>query len=144
MCSDEIGFIHPTQLAALIGEADCDSSGDPDRFKFFCRDHKLGISTQILFSLYKQAKRAFFDEIERYKKRSSVHGISGEGTSPRRCTWTHNDLEVGVMKHSKALLLLSADLGTAWNSRSIAVLLFYLFNGIEACLEWKFRCCVLF
>ncbi|KAK4773118.1 hypothetical protein SAY87_028137 [Trapa incisa] len=119
---DEVGFIHPTQLAALIGVVDCDSSGDLDTLKFFNRDHKLGISTQILFPLYKQAKIIFFDEIERYKKQTGISGIWGDETSLQRCKSTLDELEIGVMKHSKVLLLLSADLATAWNSRRAIVL----------------------
>ncbi|XP_031398743.1 protein prenyltransferase alpha subunit repeat-containing protein 1 isoform X1 [Punica granatum] len=104
---DEIGFIHPTQLAALNGEVDVDSLSEPVSLNFFSKDHKLGISTQILFPLYEQAKKAFFDVVTRYKIQGGIFD------SPN----TRDELEVGVMKHSKALLLLSADLGTAWNSR---------------------------
>lgn len=100
--SDEVGFVHPTQFATLAE----DSTGDAaisDGTTFWCRDHKLGVSTQAVLLLYNAAKRAFIAAMEEYKR-------LGDGD---------DGLESEVMKHSKALLLLSSDFGTAWNSRSL-------------------------
>ncbi|KAM4119607.1 hypothetical protein ACJW30_03G072300 [Castanea mollissima] len=100
---DEVGFVHPTQFATLTE----DSTGDAaisDGTTFWCRDHKLGVSTQAILPLYNAAKRAFIAAMEEYKR------LGDDG------------LESEVMKHSKALLLLSSDFGTAWNSRkSLAI-----------------------
>ncbi|KAK7834783.1 protein prenyltransferase alpha subunit repeat-containing protein 1 [Quercus suber] len=101
---DEIGFVHPTQFAMLTE----DSTGDAaisDGTTFWSRDHKLGVSTQAVLPLYNAAKRAFIAAMEEYKRL----GDGGDG------------LESEVMKHSKALLLLSSDFGTAWNSRKLVV-----------------------
>ena len=100
--SDEVGFVHPTQFATLTE----DSTGDAaisDGTTFWCRDHKLGVSTQAVLPLYNEARRAFIAAMEEYKR-------LGDGD---------DGLESEVMKHSKALLLLSSDFGTAWNSRSL-------------------------
>ncbi|KAK4596613.1 hypothetical protein RGQ29_014587 [Quercus rubra] len=101
---DEVGFVHPTQFATLAE----DSTGDAaisDGTTFWCRDHKLGVSTQAVLPLYNEAKRAFIAAMEEYKR-------LGDGD---------DGLESEVMKHSKALLLLSSDFGTAWNSRKLVV-----------------------
>ncbi|XP_044467968.1 protein prenyltransferase alpha subunit repeat-containing protein 1 isoform X2 [Mangifera indica] len=110
---DEVGFIHPSQFAALKEEAggSLSSSGggasqsqnalNNEITDFWIRDHKLGISTQIVISLYKAAKNAFMDLHRQYK------------------TSNNETLENVVMIHSRALLLLSCDFGTAWNSRKL-------------------------
>lgn len=122
-CSDEVGFIHPSQFAALKEEAggSLSSSGggasqsqnalNNEITDFWIRDHKLGISTQIVISLYKAAKNAFMDLHRQYK------------------TSNNETLENVVMIHSRALLLLSCDFGTAWNSR-FPHLLNFLFHYI--------------
>ncbi|XP_050277934.1 uncharacterized protein LOC126719424 [Quercus robur] len=95
---DEVGFVHPTQFATLTE----DSTGDAaisDGTTFWSRDHKLGVSIQAVLPLYNAAKRAFIAAREECKR------LGDDG------------LESEVMKHSKALLLLSSDFGTAWNSR---------------------------
>ncbi|KAK4596620.1 hypothetical protein RGQ29_014589 [Quercus rubra] len=99
---DEVGFVHPTQFATLTE----DSTGDAaisGGTTFWCRDHKPGVSTQAVLPLYNAAKRAFIAAMEEYKR------LGDDG------------LESEVMKHSKALLLLSSDFGTAWNSRKLVV-----------------------
>nr|POE88746.1 protein prenyltransferase alpha subunit repeat-containing protein 1 [Quercus suber] len=100
--SDEVGFVHPTQFATLAE----DSTGDAAisvGTTFWCKDHKLGVSTQAVLPLYNAAKRAFIAAMEEYKR------LGDDG------------LESEVMKHSGALLLLSSDFGTAWNSRKLVV-----------------------
>lgn len=105
--SDEVGFIHPTQLASL-NEEGIDAPG-PKNSRFWSRDRKLGISTEVLLPLYREAKRALFDAFRDYKMRCSSCGGGGD-----------EGIGSDVMKHSKALLLVSSDFGTAWNSRSVA------------------------
>uniref|UniRef100_A0A7N2L7F6 Uncharacterized protein n=1 Tax=Quercus lobata TaxID=97700 RepID=A0A7N2L7F6_QUELO len=110
---DEVGFVHPTQFATLTE----DSTGDAaisDGTTFWSRDHKLGVSTQVVLPLYNAAKRAFIAAMEEYKRLSD--GDDG--------------LESEVMRHSKALLLLSSDFGTAWKSRSLIKIQFTYLESV--------------
>lgn len=111
-CSDEVGFIHPSQFAKLTEEAD-DATDIPTSEcpSFWNRDHKFGVSTLVLLPLYNAAKLAFMAAIGEYKRLGPDVVVSGDG------------LESEVMKHSRALLLLSPDFGTAWNSRSLSLCL---------------------
>lgn len=104
---DEVGFIHPTQLASLSGEEGVDAPG-PKNPRFWSRDGKLGISTEVLLPLYKEARRAFFDAVRDFRTRCGSGGDGGDG-----------GVGSEVMKHSRALLLVSSDFGTAWNSRKL-------------------------
>lgn len=104
---DEVGFIHPTQLASLSGEEGVDAPG-PKNPRFWSRDGKLGISTEVLLPLYKEARRAFFDAVRDFRTRCVSDGDGGGG-----------GVGCEVMKHSRALLLVSSDFGTAWNSRKL-------------------------
>ncbi|CAH8381564.1 unnamed protein product [Eruca vesicaria subsp. sativa] len=95
---DEVGFIHPSQFMVLDKEA-----GSSTSTSFWNQDHKLGISTDILIQLCKDAKHAFLSAFKEYKSHVGV------------CC----SLASKVMKHSQALLLLSSDFGTAWNARKL-------------------------
>ena len=103
--SDEVGFIHPSQFVTLNKEAS--SSLEHEDSNFWSRDHKLAISTDVLLPLYKAAKDAFMHAISQYKRHGNLSDASGYV----------GNLEIEAMKHSKALLLLSCDFGTAWNFR---------------------------
>lgn len=141
---DEVGFVHPSQFVTLGEEAGIPplssigiviqsadgtveskvSEINPSDRVFWIRDHKLGISTQALLALYNAAKLAFMVALERYQMISNVHvnkdDIGDENVLS--CSLSVLDiLESEVMKHSKALLLLSCDFGTAWNSRKLVV-----------------------
>lgn len=108
VCSDEVGFIHPSQFAKLTEEAGDDiATPSSDDATFWSRDHKLGVSTQVLLPLYNAAKHAFMAAIGEYKR------LGDDVVSDDR-------VESEVMMHSRALLLLSSDFGTAWNSRSFS------------------------
>ncbi|KAM3376825.1 putative protein isoform X1 [Capsicum galapagoense] len=119
---DEIGFIHPSQFASLnedigtpstsVGSVQKKTSGT----LFWGRDHKLGISTNVLFPLYVAAKNAFLEAYKNYKvhHRDDKNASSCSSSSPL-------SLESELMKHSRALLLLSCDFGTAWNSRKLVL-----------------------
>lgn len=138
--SDEVGFIHPSQFAMLIEEtsysipSSCSnlwqSADDIASFKrsnvdtsdnhvirhFWNRDHKLGISSAILLPLYKVAKCAFMDAIRQYKVLRNPSDEFVVENSP--CTLSSSDsVESDVLKHSRALILISCDFGTAWHSR---------------------------
>ncbi|CAN1246928.1 Protein prenyltransferase alpha subunit repeat-containing protein 1-B (Fragment) [Linum grandiflorum] len=102
---NEVGFIHPSQLAAL--EKRSSSLLDPGDDHFWIQNHKLGISSDILLQLYAAARKEFMNAVVEYKKLVDPSHPSAEA------------LETAVMKHSKALLLLSPDFGTAWNSRKL-------------------------
>ncbi|XAR62543.1 Protein geranylgeranyltransferase type II [Bertholletia excelsa] len=141
---DEVGFIHPTQFVALSEEvgSPAHSSVVPELHPedgilepkasniissgtvFWCRDHKLGISTEIILPLYKAVKLRFMDALERYKTQNNISTKKDEsgGMSMSCCFSSSLDiLEGEVMKHSKALLLLSCDFGTAWNARKLVL-----------------------
>lgn len=112
-CSDEVGFIHPSQFVTLkeeIGDSLSSENRDHESTSFWIRDHKLGISTQILIPVYKAAKHAFISALRQYKTPGNFSGKSQDDT-----------LAIEVMIHSKALLLLSCDFATAWNSRFFPV-----------------------
>ncbi|XP_020540328.1 uncharacterized protein LOC105647746 isoform X2 [Jatropha curcas] len=122
---DEVGFIHPSQFATLRKEAESTESQsidgilssemvkatvlDPESTNFWNRDHKLGISTHVILELYKAAKDAFMESVGQYRRIDNIYTTSEDFSS----------LEKEVMKHSKAILLLSCDFGTAWNSSSL-------------------------
>ncbi|XP_010550363.1 PREDICTED: uncharacterized protein LOC104821251 [Tarenaya hassleriana] len=121
---DEVGFIHPTQFILLEQEAG-GSNSYPSEPKdgilrhFWNRDHKLGISTEILLPLYKAAKSAFMASFGEYKRCSnSCDEIQNKNISSGFSSSLHA-LECEVMKHSRALLLLSSDFATAWNARKL-------------------------
>lgn len=82
---------------------------------FWSREHKLGISTEYLYPLYKAAKHRFMDVYATYKKHSCF-SLKNENADSSHA---FSEIENAVMKHSKALLLLSSDFGTAWNARLI-------------------------
>ncbi|XP_059665731.1 uncharacterized protein LOC132311703 isoform X2 [Cornus florida] len=139
---DEVGFIHPSQFVSLNEEAggpllssvgtvfqSADgivrskiSEANSSDTVFWSRDHKLGISTQVLFPLYNTAKHAFMVALEQYKTRINLTVEKDESSEKNGLTCysaSSNILESEVMKHSRALLLLSSDFGTAWNSRKL-------------------------
>ncbi|KAE9450418.1 hypothetical protein C3L33_17685, partial [Rhododendron williamsianum] len=142
---DEVGFIHPSQFVTLNREAggslassvqttpQSEDGGvlrprvpevNSSETVFWCRDHKLGISTQVLLPLYNAAKHAFMASLERYKSHSSVSAKKDEsgGNDMSSCfSPSLNILESELMKHSRALLLLSCDFVTAWNSRKLVL-----------------------
>ncbi|XP_022746632.1 protein prenyltransferase alpha subunit repeat-containing protein 1-like isoform X2 [Durio zibethinus] len=124
---DEVGFIHPSQFVMLSKECceSSDSSEDgafrPRDTKFWNRDHKLGISTEVLLPLCKAAKSAFMDVMKQYKTHSSLSDNKHEDENIMFGSLSCLSFESEVMKHSRALLLLSCDFGTAWNSRKLVV-----------------------
>ncbi|KNA25266.1 hypothetical protein SOVF_008100 [Spinacia oleracea] len=134
---DELGFIHPSQLmilnegedAAILTFKEC--KGDANLGSepseaievegkndfFWSREHKLGISTEYLYPLYKAAKHRFMDVYATYKKHSCF-SLKNENADSSHA---FSEIENAVMKHSKALLLLSSDFGTAWNARKLII-----------------------
>lgn len=139
-----MGFIHPSQFVALSAEAGTPllsslrtvlqpedesiklklSETAPSNLVFWSRDHKLGISTEALLPLYNAAKHAFMDAVGRYKN-CNLHvqkEESGEENVSSHSSCFQNITESEVMKHSRALLLLSCDFGTAWNIRFLSII----------------------
>ncbi|XP_054779866.1 uncharacterized protein LOC129287668 isoform X2 [Prosopis cineraria] len=134
---DELGYIHPSQFSLLNDELGicCDSSeevlhpstkrtagsveslvdtSNRENLYFWNRDHKLGISTQILLQLYGSAKHAFMSAFKQYK--ASSNQSDKVGTSSH-VLLSCDHLESILMRHSRSLLLLSCDFITAWNCR---------------------------
>lgn len=132
-----MGFVHSTLFATLNEEihgSPSSSSGAGSRPEvqvsksnlvgdsrsdayFWHSEHKLGISTLVIVSLYRAAKDAFMDSYKRYRSLSSCEVKKDETLDNNASMCWLNTLESEVMRHSKALLLLSCDFGTAWNSR---------------------------
>ncbi|KAL3350916.1 hypothetical protein AABB24_023361 [Solanum stoloniferum] len=119
---DEIGFIHPSQFVLLNEDVGTPSTSVGSvqktnfRTLFWIRDHKLGISTKVLFPLYVAAKNAF---VEAYKNYKVLHR---DDKNASMCSSSSSlGLESELMKHSRALLILSCDFGTAWNSRKLVL-----------------------
>ncbi|KAL6278871.1 hypothetical protein ACE6H2_022472 [Prunus campanulata] len=123
---DEVGFVHPSQFFKLNEKAghslpSSDSSADGNSV-FWNKDHKLGISTQVLLPLYKASKDAFMTANRQFKELNSTSDVSGAENSLCTSLSLDDSIESAVMKHSRALLLLSCDFGTAWHSRKLVVL----------------------
>ncbi|PIA31206.1 hypothetical protein AQUCO_05100008v1 [Aquilegia coerulea] len=141
---NEVGFIHPSQFATL--DDDVVGSNEPvahsiprsvgeivstnldvnnlqhDSSIFWSRDHKLAISTEALFPLYNAAKHAFMTALRQQKMIDSLctktdRPLNRKVTDDNTVSEIFRESE--VMKHSKALLLLSCDNRTAWNSRKL-------------------------
>ncbi|XP_024188845.2 protein prenyltransferase alpha subunit repeat-containing protein 1-A isoform X2 [Rosa chinensis] len=126
---DEIGFVHPSLFVNLNEEASSSSDGISNvvcsadgSAVFWNRDHKLGISTDVLIPLYKEAKRALMAANRQYKGVCSTADITGVESSVCDSLSLGNGVESEVMKHSRAVLLVSSDFGTAWNSRKMVLL----------------------
>ncbi|GER33199.1 protein farnesyltransferase alpha subunit [Striga asiatica] len=131
-CRDEVGFIHPMQFtafAALTEEANSSSSSsfgtkpqpeDGSSDFFWHHGHKLGICTFVLVPLYRAARDAFMDAYNRYVISCDSRAKTGDELDGNALFL--DIMEKEVMKHSKTLLLLSCDFGTAWNSRKVIVL----------------------
>lgn len=89
---------------------------------FWHNEHKLGISTLVLVRLYRAAKDAFIESYKRYKMSNNSQFMKAErlDDNASMCSTSFLDFaEIEVMRHSRALLLLSCDFGTAWNSRYV-------------------------
>ncbi|OVA02377.1 Protein prenyltransferase [Macleaya cordata] len=144
---DEVGFIHPSQFTTLnedtgglqhpsvnnvphsADEINNSNLSDVNILEnsntiFWNRDHKLAISTQVLLPLYTAAKHAFKIADRQYKMLLNLArkaDISVDETAGNSSTVSEDFLESEVMTHSKALLLLSCDFATAWNSRKLVL-----------------------
>ncbi|XP_039802742.1 protein prenyltransferase alpha subunit repeat-containing protein 1-like isoform X2 [Panicum virgatum] len=107
---DEVGFLHPTQFNSLGCGQDGDSAPQAPELQhryFWCRDHKLGISAEILPKLYRAARDAYYNS----------------RNAPLPATL--------LMSHTKALLILCPDLLTAWNSRKMVLSEKYDFTKLK-------------
>ncbi|CAD6248503.1 unnamed protein product [Miscanthus lutarioriparius] len=108
---NEVGFLHPTQFYSLDCPQDGDSASQPPEFHhtrcFWCRDHKLAISAEILPKLYHAARDAYCN------------------TRDAPLSPTH------LLRHTKALLILCPDLLTAWNSRKMVLSAEYDFTKLK-------------
>ncbi|XP_028751322.1 protein prenyltransferase alpha subunit repeat-containing protein 1 isoform X2 [Neltuma alba] len=134
---DEMGYIHPSQFSLLNDESGIpgDSpeevlhpsaertassveslldASNQENLYFWNRDHKLGISTQILLQLYRSAKQSFMSAFKQYKA-SNIQSDKVVDSSYAFPSCDH--LESILMRHSRSLLLLSCDFITAWNCR---------------------------
>ena len=69
--SDEVAFVHPSQFAAMNDTSQANPS-DMD-MAFWSKDHKLGISTDLIHPLYIAAKHAFMSSLQQYKMLIGLH-----------------------------------------------------------------------
>ncbi|KAI3499758.1 hypothetical protein L1887_35567 [Cichorium endivia] len=88
---DEVGFVHPSQFAAINDISDTSQAYTTD-LSFWIKNHKLGISTESIHPLYTAAKHAFMSSLQQYKRVKL-------DTSSSLTT-----IETELMKHSRALL----------------------------------------
>lgn len=142
-CSDEIGFLGPSQFASL----DQDLSGSSfnqctpiqladvsletnitelnivqyDKNFFWNRNNKLAISTDVLSHLYIAARHAYIDVSRRYKASVNLTMKKGAFCSASAQANFDHLLEDEILKHTKALLILSCNFGSAWNDRPVLV-----------------------
>ncbi|KAF3330766.1 protein prenyltransferase alpha subunit repeat-containing protein 1 [Carex littledalei] len=107
---DEIGFIHPTQFATLDTNSDSHSLQFNTHF-FWNKDHKLAISFEVLSPLYRAAVQKHSCARRNYKP--IVRSCSKEGSEEFLAS------EIDLLRHSKALVVLSPNFPTAWNSRKL-------------------------
>ncbi|WOL14150.1 protein prenyltransferase alpha subunit repeat-containing protein 1 isoform X1 [Canna indica] len=137
---DEIGFLHPSQFS-LLDEVPSDSpptlntpihlseTNTANRVQlqygktiFWNKNHKLGICTNVLSHLYIAARHAYMDVSRRYKASINVSSNRGAVCSAApRADFDHL-LENEILKHTKALLILSCNFGSAWNLRRLVLL----------------------
>ncbi|CAA0841317.1 Protein prenylyltransferase superfamily protein [Striga hermonthica] len=130
--SDEVGFIHPMQFTAFAALTEEEANSSPSSSSgtkpqpddgssdiFWHHGHKLGICTFVLVPLYRAARDAFMDAYNRYVISCDSREKTGDELDGNALFL--DIMEKEVMKHSKTLLLLSCDFGTAWNSRKVIV-----------------------
>ncbi|XP_019702048.1 uncharacterized protein [Elaeis guineensis] len=140
---DEIGFVHPSQFTSLNEDLGVslpqstnmiqfpDGIKDPDisefgiiqydKTAFWNYNHKLAISTKVLPQLYSGALHAYNDVTRNYK--GSIN-LSLNLDAPDDTTAPANSfhlLENELLKHTRALLILSCDFSSAWNSRKLVL-----------------------
>ncbi|XP_004515362.1 uncharacterized protein [Cicer arietinum] len=134
---DELGFIHPSQFSLLNEEsgisanlsdeaihqsadkiASSDEHSKRENVYFWNRDHKLGISTNVLLPLCRAAKQAFMTTFKQYKMCGN-QSDKVELCLPASASYDH--LQRLLLRHSRSLLLLSCDFMTAWNCRKLLV-----------------------
>ncbi|EEC71286.1 hypothetical protein OsI_03299 [Oryza sativa Indica Group] len=84
--------------------------GNPPSRPPHCKDHKLAISMEILPKLYRAARHAY-----------SNSAAAKDGPL----------MEIDLMRHSKALLILCPDMLTAWNSRKMVLSVNYDFTKLK-------------
>ena len=130
--------MHPSQFVKLNEELGSSKSASSEitgneNSEFWLQHHKLGISTQILHPLYIAARNTFMAATRKYRSSCNQDDQTMAGNSLCGLSNSLNIVESDVMKHSRALLLLSCDFGTAWNSR------FWLVSCL-ACLFLMLKC----
>ncbi|GAB2218829.1 hypothetical protein Droror1_Dr00002061 [Drosera rotundifolia] len=130
---DEVGFVHPSQIQALSEGANTGSRStevfqkdevldnndvQKKRWAFWHGDHKLGISTHFLPLLYVAAKHKFMASCMKYRISTEASKKQMDGDDQDiGISLAFSKIEMEVIRHSKALLLLCGDFGTAWNTR---------------------------
>ncbi|KAK8941192.1 hypothetical protein KSP39_PZI010594 [Platanthera zijinensis] len=136
---DEVGFVHPSQFAELhedssiswsppakywqILDKACRTDGSglncPGNVAvFWYGNHKLAISMQVVPLLYNAALLAHIGAQGRYKRSINTPKYT---SSLHTATCEAQYLETDILKHSRAILILSPDFGSVWNSRKLVL-----------------------
>ncbi|RWW64383.1 hypothetical protein BHE74_00028382 [Ensete ventricosum] len=95
---DEIGFLHPSQFASLDEDSSSSSPTLAPPTTFWNRNHKLAISTHVLCDLCVAVR----------------HAVTAGANLDHL-------LENEILKHTKALLILSFNFASAWNCRRLVL-----------------------
>ncbi|XP_074567885.1 uncharacterized protein LOC141824485 isoform X3 [Curcuma longa] len=92
-----------------------------DKNFFWNRNNKLAISTDVLSHLYIAARHAYMDVSRRYK--ASINLTLNKGAFCSASAQANFDhlLEDEILKHTKALLILSCNFSSAWNDRKLVL-----------------------
>ncbi|MCO5552226.1 hypothetical protein L7F22_005738 [Adiantum nelumboides] len=108
---DELGYVHPSQLAGLHeGSVHVDDSvADPS--VFWCGEHKLAISIQALVPLYNAAKSAFI------ASHQVLLGTSKDGFHESGGTEDFHFLAEELLSLTRSVVVLNPGFKTAWDVR---------------------------
>ncbi|PKA50666.1 Protein farnesyltransferase/geranylgeranyltransferase type-1 subunit alpha [Apostasia shenzhenica] len=141
---DEIGFIHPSQFADFTLDLPVVTRPPPpniyqtsgaaiknnitdfrclvyDETVFWYGQHKLAISVHAIPQLYFASRIAYMNARRSYIGAISISKTNGYmNTAIDRVDF--DQLETDVLSHSKALLIMSCDFGSVWNSRKLVLL----------------------
>ncbi|KAM0992378.1 hypothetical protein ACFX13_010803 [Malus domestica] len=114
---DEVGFLHPSQFSKLNKEAGHSSPSSDDSTVLRSADGN--------------------SQVDNIRILNSKADVSGDEKSLYVSLSLDNSFESDVMKHSRALLLLSSDFGTAWHSSRGDCWILLLIGSMEViAIDW--------
>ncbi|MCO5594614.1 hypothetical protein L7F22_048647 [Adiantum nelumboides] len=108
---DELGYVHPSQLAGLHEGSVHVNDSVPDPSVFWCGEHKLAISIQALVPLYNAAKSAFI------ASHQVLLGTSKDGFHESCVTEDFHVLAKELLSFTRCVVVLNPGFKTAWDVR---------------------------